>query len=305
MNDGYHLRAYLLLILTTWCWGLNAIFSKLAVDQISPMQLVTFRWFGVVLLLLVFARKQVLRDWPVLRGHLPFLFLMGGCGFTVFNALFYVAGHHTTAINIGIIQGSIPVFVLLGSWLILHQRIGVLQGLGVAATLIGVAIVASGGELNELQELSINRGDLFLLIACFFYAAYSIGLSRRPRVGALGLFAIMAFAAWMVSIPLVAIETYQQGWLMPTPTGWVIALLVTVLPSLVAQISFIQGVALIGAGRAGVFVNLVPVFASLMAVTFLRESFETHHAISLVLVLGGIGLSEIGRSRQPREIPTD
>ena len=296
MIKARHLRAYALLIVTTWCWGLNAIISRLAVGEISPMQLVTFRWLGVVLLLLVFARRQIIIDWPVLRRHLPFLFLMGSCGFTAFNALFYVAGHYTGAINIGILQGSIPIFVLLGSLLILRHPISLIQGIGVIVTLLGVIIVASRGNLGELAALAVNRGDLLMLIACFFYAAYSIGLTRRPNVSALALFAIMATVAWLVSIPLVFFETWQQGWAPPSPTGWFLVMLVTLLPSFVAQISFIHGVALIGPGRAGVFVNLVPVFASIMAVIFLQEVFELYHALALALVLGGIWLSEIGKT---------
>ncbi len=284
-----------MLIVTTWCWGLNAIFGRLAVDQIAPMQLVMFRWLGVVLLMLLFTRDNLLRDWPVLRRHLPFLFLMGALGFTTFNALFYVASHYTTAINIGILQGSIPVFVLLGSLLLLRHRIGPIQAIGVGLTLGGVVIIASGGKPGELLDLEVNRGDALMLLACFFYAAYSVGLSRRPNVSALGLFTVMAIAAWLVSLPLIAVETWQQGWQAPTQTGWIIALLVTLLPSLLAQVFFINGVALIGPGRAGVFVNLVPVFASLMAVLFLRERFEVYHALALVLVLGGIGLSELGK----------
>jgi drug/metabolite transporter (DMT)-like permease len=260
---------------------------------------VTFRWFGVVILLSLFARNKLKRDWPELRRHLPFLALMGSCGFTVFNALFYVAGHHTSAINIGILQGSIPIFVLLGSWLTMRHRISRVQGLGVVLTLFGVIIVASGGDPRELLGLSVNRGDLFMLIACFFYAAYSVGLSRRPKVSALSLFAVMATAAWLASLPLVATETWLQGWHWPSLNGWIIAVLVTLLPSLVAQIFFIHGVGLIGPGRAGVFVNLVPVFASVMAIWFLGEAFEIHHALSLLLVLGGIGLSELGRIRPP------
>lgn len=295
MISRHHLKAYALLIGTTLCWGLNAIISRLAVGEISPMQLVTFRWLGVILILLLIARKQIARDWPILRRHLLFLGLMGSCGFTVFNALFYVAGHHTSAINIGILQGSIPIFVLLGSLLILRHPISGIQGAGVAITLLGVAIVAARGDLVELALLSVNRGDLFMVIACFFYAAYSIGLFRRPNVSALGLFAIMATAAWLASLPLVAFETWQQGWTAPSQTGWLLVLAVTILPSLIAQIFFIQGVALIGPGRAGVFVNLVPVFASIMAVIVLDEVFEIYHALALGLVLGGIWLSEIGK----------
>ena len=142
-----------------------------------------------------------------------------------------------------------------------------------------------------------------MLIACFFYAAYSIGLSRRPNVSAIGLFAVMALAAWVISLPLLGVEILHQGWQAPSPKGWILALLVTLLPSLVAQLFFIQGVALIGPGRAGVFVNLVPVFASLMAVALLNERFQIYHALSLALVLGGIGLSEIGRQKTSSASP--
>ncbi len=298
MSEQGHWRAYALLTGTTLCWGLNAIISRLAVGEISPMQLVMFRWLGVVAILLVVARRNLVTDWPVLRRHLPFLALMGSCGFTLFNALFYTAGHYTSAINIGILQGSIPIFVLLGSLLLLRHPIGAIQASGVAATLAGVVIVASHGNPSELAALRVNRGDAFMLIACFFYAAYSIGLSRRPNVSALGLFAVMAAIAWLVSLPLIGFEILQQGWSAPTPRGWLLVLLVTLLPSLIAQIFFIQGVALIGPGRAGVFVNLVPVFASIMAVIFLGEDFRLYHALALGLVLGGIGLSELGKPRQ-------
>ena len=88
MTQQPHLRAYLLLVVTTWCWGLNAIISLLAVGEIAPMQLVLFRWLGVVMIMGLIARENLLRDWPVLRRHLPFLALMGCCGFTAFNALF-------------------------------------------------------------------------------------------------------------------------------------------------------------------------------------------------------------------------
>jgi drug/metabolite transporter (DMT)-like permease len=302
MSDRTHWRAYGLLIFTTWCWGLNTIFSRLAVGEISPMQLVMFRWLGVIAILLVFTRKYLVRDWPILRQHLLFLTIIGSLGFTVFKYLFYLAGHHTSALNIGILQGSVPVFVLLCSLLVFRKGVTPVQAIGIFITLIGVVIIASGGNLRELQALSINRGDLYIVIACFLYAIYSVALSRRPKVSAISLFTVMSIAAWIVSLPLLAFEVMQQGWQAPTYNGWLIALLVTILPSLVAQIFFIQSVALIGPNRAGVFINLVPVFAAIMAVIFLQESFEQHHAFALALVLGGIALSELGRRHQPVKI---
>jgi drug/metabolite transporter (DMT)-like permease len=300
LSDNPQMKAYLFLAVTTLCWGLNANFGRLAVGEVSPMQVVMFRWIGVVLLLLVFAHRQIIRDWPLLRRHLPFLALMGAFGFTAFNALFYVSAHYTSAINIGILQGSMPMFVLLGTFVVFRQSISRLQILGVGVTLLGVIIVASGGNLHRLDGFSVNRGDLLMLIACVFYSAYSLGLSRGPRVSAMALFAVMACAALIVSLPLVAVETWLQGWSAPTPKGWLIVALITLLPSFLAQILFIHGVKMIGPGRAGPFLNLVPVFAAILAVVILQEVFELYHALSLALVLGGIWISERGKpARRP------
>jgi drug/metabolite transporter (DMT)-like permease len=66
------------------------------------------------------------------------------------------------------------------------------------------------------------------------------------------------------------------------------------LPSLIAQIFYMRGVELIGPGRAGVYVNLVPAFGALLAVVLLGESFARYHAVALVLVVVGIGVAERG-----------
>ncbi|MGY8958859.1 MAG: EamA family transporter, partial [Alphaproteobacteria bacterium] len=111
------------------------------------------------------------------------------------------------------------------------------------------------------------------------------------------LLAVLSGSAFLTSVPMVAAEFAMGQLQWPTQTGWMIVVAVTLLPSMVAQMFFIRGVALIGPGRAGVFINLVPVFASALAVTFLDESFLGYHAVALALVLGGIGLSERGKAK--------
>ncbi|MDH5412343.1 MAG: DMT family transporter [Alphaproteobacteria bacterium] len=289
-------RAYLLLVFTALCWGGNAVFGRMAVGEISPMALVTARWLGVSVLLLLFAHRHLRRDWPVLRPHLLAVSILGILGFTAFNALFYVAAHYTTAVNIGILQGSMPMIVLLGVFLAYRTPITWLQAVGAAVTMTGVVIVGSGGSLERLAALAVNFGDLLMLGACALYAGYTVALRKRPASSALGLFAVMAFASFLASLPLVAVEVALGQFQWPTGKGMIIVTLVTLFPSFLAQIFFIQGVTLIGPGRAGVFVNLVPVFASILAVFLLGEPFELYHAVALGLVLGGIGLSERGKA---------
>ncbi|HEV2604341.1 MAG TPA: DMT family transporter [Microvirga sp.] len=291
-RSGLFGQPYLLLTLTTLMWAGNAIASRLAVGEISPMALTTLRWVIAAVLMGFVARRDVAAAWPQLRARWRFIVWMGALGFTGFNALFYAAAHHTTAVNITIIQGAIPVLVLLGALAVFGTRIRGLQLVGMAVTLLGVAIVATKGDIGTLLALAFNIGDVWMLIACALYAAYTLGLRNRPQVPGLAFFALMAGVAFLTSLPLLGYEiaTGQVQW--PTLQGLLITLYVGLFPSLLSQIFFMRGVELIGPGRAGIFVNLVPVFGALLAVVLLGEPFHVYHALALALVLGGIWLAE-------------
>jgi drug/metabolite transporter (DMT)-like permease len=98
--------------------------------------------------------------------------------------------------------------------------------------------------------------------------------------------------ACLMSLPLLVFEAAMGTFQMPTMKGWLIVAFVTIGPSLVSQIFFMRGVELIGPARAGIFVNLVPIFAAFLAVLILGEPFAAYHAVALALVLGGIVIAE-------------
>lgn len=285
-------RPYLLLTITTLSWAGNALASRLATGHISPMALTTLRWVGVVAILTPFMIRPVMAAAPVLLPAWRRLLLMGALGFTVFNALMYAAAYHTTAVNMAIFQGSIPVFVLLGGLVAFGTRIGLLQALGTALTLIGVGAIAARGDLDVLASFSFYRGDVFMLIACAAYAVYTLQLRNRPQVPSFVFFAAVALAALAISMPLLVWEIATDQAIWPDLRGWLILLYVMLFPSLLSQIFFIRGVELIGPGRAGLFVNLVPVFGAILGVAILDEPFRWYHGAGLALVLGGIWLAE-------------
>jgi|TARA_R110001592_G_scaffold14560_5_gene64867 drug/metabolite transporter (DMT)-like permease len=296
LNGAFYGNAYILLALTTLMWGGNAVAGRLAIGEVSPMALVLLRWAGVVILMGFVSRKKVLAEWPVMKQRFWFLFALGALGFTMFNGLFYVAAHSTVAINMGILQGSIPIFVLIGALLVYGTRVSLVQGAGVLLTMVGIILIAAHGELERLAALEFNHGDLLMVMACALYAGYTVALRKRPNVSGLAMFTIMAAAAFVTALPLAALEAYMGDFQWPTLKGWGIVLFVTLFPSFLAQIFFLRGVDLIGPGRAGVFVNLVPVFAAGLAVMILGEVFAWYHAAALVLVLGGIALANRTKS---------
>lgn len=285
-------RPALLLILTTLIWGSNAVAARLAVGQVSPMMLTTARWSVACIALWFVARRPLAASWPLLRPRWRYLVLMGVAGFTGFNALFYTAAHHTSAVNLTIIQGVVPVLVLLGGAVVLRLRVSAVQSVGVLLTLAGVAVVASRGQWSVLRTLDLNVGDLGVLLASLLYAGYTLGLRAKPAVSPLVFFAAVAAVAAVASLPLLAWEVVAGEFFWPPWQGWLLILYVGLLPSFVSQITFIRAVELIGPARAGVFYNLTPVFGPALAVVLLSEPLRLYHVAALAMVLGGIWVAE-------------
>ncbi|MCZ8315359.1 DMT family transporter [Phreatobacter sp.] len=288
-------RPYLILAATTLIWAGNAIASRLAIGHVSPMVLTTLRWVGTLTLMIALAGAAFRTEWPVIRAHWKWLAVMGVVGFTGFNALFYISAVYTTAVNIGIIQGSIPVMVLAGAYLAYRTPVTGLQAIGIVVTIAGVALLAARGDLAVLTGLGFNLGDLLMLIACLGYAAYTVALRERPPISPRPFFLGLAIVALISSLPLVGIEIAHSTAQWPDLRGWLIILYVAVLPGFVAQLFFMRGVELIGPGRAGLWVNLVPVWSAILGPLILGEVFAWYHAVALSLVLGGIAIAESGK----------
>jgi drug/metabolite transporter (DMT)-like permease len=288
-------QPYVLLVLTTLFWGGNVVAGKLAIGQVSPMALTFLRWLIAFVAIALVARRQIAAEWRHLLPAWRYTVLMAGLGLTAFNALFYSAAYYTSAINVAIIQGSTPIFVLLGT-LVLGTRFRMLQICGVLATLLGVVLTATRGDLEVLSNLALNRGDVWMLVASILYALFTLALRWKPRVSALVFFAAMAAAACVTSLPLVIAESLTGQLKWPSAWGWLILLYVGLLPSLLGQIFYIRGIELIGPGRASVFYNLVPVFGAVLSTILLAEPFALYHILALCLVLGGIAVAERGRT---------
>jgi drug/metabolite transporter (DMT)-like permease len=282
----------LLLTLTAVFWAGNTVAARLAIDQISPFMLTTLRWVLVAAVLWPVYGGEIRKHWSQIRPRLFAIVMLAVLGMSGFNALYYVAAHYTSAINMGILQGALPIFVLAGAYLAHGTRGGLVQLAGVLITAVGVVVVATRGEPLAILEVEFNKGDLAMLAACVLYAFYTVALRDRPHMPGAAFFTLLALIAAVTSLPLVAFEALTSGVAMPTLQGWLVTAWVAIFPSTLSQLFYLRGVDLIGPGRAGVYVNLVPVFAAVLAVVLIDEPFAAFHAVALALVIGGIWLAQ-------------
>ena len=283
--------AWTLLFLGNLFWTGNIIIGRAIVGNVPPVTLAYFRWTGAFLIAVGFAWPMLKRDWPVLLRHWRMMLLLSMTGIATYNTMCYVGLNYTTALNALLLQSSMPVVILLWAYTLFGERPGIAQAGGVVVSLGGVAAIASGGSLDTLLHLSVNRGDAWILAAVLLNAMYSPLLRRRPAVHPLSfLVAAMGIGSLMM-LPFYLWEAGQGAVVQGGWTSYAAIAYTAVLPSFVAYLFFNRGVELIGAARAGQSVHLMPLIGTVLAVVFLGEKFHLYHAAGILLIGAGILLA--------------
>mgnify|MGYP001230252044 CR=1 FL=1 len=284
-------NAILLLSLCMLGWAGNTIAGRLSSGEISPMVIVFLRWAIVASLLFFFRFQKILNSFYLLKGKIIWLCCMGALGYTGFNSLFYISAHYTSAINLGIIQGTMPAIILIGSLLFFKEKTNLIQIFGLIFTFIGVLILVSQGELQTLLLLTLNHGDLIMFFSCFLYSGFTLGLRKKPNIDPFALMFFFSIVALISSFLGLWIE-YRLNFInWPSTYNEIfIIIYIALVPSLISQMFFIRGVELIGADKAALFINLVPLFSAFLGVIILNERLKIFHLSSLIIILLGIYL---------------
>ncbi len=290
-------RPYLILVVCNIFWGGNTVAGKLAVGHIDAYSLTILRWVGALILVLPFAIRPLKRDWPVIRSRWWLYLFYGAVGFTSFNMLMYIAAHYTSGVNQSLEQVAVNIFVILLNFAFFRLTVKPLQILGVAVTIVGVALIATHGDLARILSLDVNFGDLLVIGACLIYAIYSVALRWRPKTNWLSFLVATFIGAILAAIAYEATVGPGPGALFTDigqidTEGWLIVAYAILFPSLISQMLFVRGVELIGSNRASLFVNLIPLFGTIGSVIVLGEALQPFHILAALMVAAGIVLAE-------------
>ena len=293
--DRFWGSAHAVLLMATLIWAGHAVALRMSVGEISPVLLMQLRWLGAFLILVVIYRKTLPRYAPLALQNWRWVLAMGGGGLAGFSLLLVYAAQYTTAVNLGIMQGVIPAVVMLLGWLIYRTRIGWLQFFGLCSSLTGILVLVSTGSFATILALRFNFGDLLMVAACLCYGAYTVALGKRLEMPPVLLLCFFAFCAFL-TCSLFLIAEYMNGNLvLPGFKGSLLLFYSAIFPSILSQTFYMRGVELAGANRAGLYVNMVPIFAAFLAMLILSETMYLYHLVALLMVFGGIFLAQRGR----------
>lgn len=279
-------RMYLFLALANLFWAGNYVFGEMVTREISPISLTFFRWAFAVLPLIALAWLVERPDWRAAWREWKLHLLQSVLGLTGYTLLLYAALGLTGAVNASVISAINPATIALGAAIFLHERLNRVQALGIAVAFVGVSVVLTGGDLGELIEQGFGVGDLLVIGSVIAWTVYSL-ISRRLETPPITATSVQAVFAVVTMLPLIAFT----GVSLPSTTGGALGLAyIVVFPSMAGYALWNIGASRVGPARAGIFLNLLPVFTVLIALAF-GATLEVPALVGGAVVIVGVWLT--------------
>ena len=285
--------AYIFLIFATLFWSGNFIVGKAAsLFAIPPFTLNFYRWTFAWLILAPFTLKEIFQKKEYILKNLKLILILGITSITIFNSIVYYSLNFTQVINGVLMISTIPVMIIFFSWIFKIEKTNFYQILGVIFSLLGVMVIVTKADLDKLLNLNFNKGDLWMVVAMLSWAMYSALLRKKKfELSQISLLQTIISAGLILLLPAYLIEM-SLGYRLNIHLPFILTLSYVVLfPGLASFFFWIKGISIIGSNRSGIFLHLMPIFSTIMAILIFKEKFMVFHFIGAVLIITGVFLS--------------
>lgn len=284
-------KAALLLALTMLCYASNHVIGRAVHVELPPLGLSFWRWLCGAAILLPLIAPNLRRLVPLYLQHWRILTLLGAL-IVGSTTLVLVGLNFTSATNTSLINASQPTITALLCWIFLGERLIARQWGGIGLAFAGIAVILVHGDLGALRHFVFNGGDLLVLLAMLGFATYGINIRRLPAELHVteSLFAIIVLGTLLL-LPFYIAESLIYMTMPVTARASMIVVVLALLVSVVGMSMWTRGNQLIGPNRAAVYVNLIPLFGTLLAIGFLGEQVRSHHILGGAMVCVGMLLA--------------
>ena len=289
--------AYIFLVLATLFWSGNFIVGKAAgLFDIPPFTLNFYRWLFAWLILAPFTLKEIYKTRSHILDNLKYVLILGITSITLFNSIVYYSLQFTQVISGVLMISTIPVMIIFFSSLLKIEKTNLYQVAGVIFSMLGVVVIVTQLNEEKIKELRFNKGDLSIIVAMLSWALYSALLKKKKlELSQLSLLQVIISAGLIFLLPIYIIEM-NQGRIVTLELPFILTLIYVVLfPGLASFICWIKGIGLIGANRSGIFLHLMPIFSTIMAILIFNEQFMIFHLVGAIFIISGIFLSSKGK----------
>jgi len=282
-----------MLVCATLFWAGNFMIGKFAfLTNIPPMSLVFFRWSLVWIILVPFTFKEIIKSKEVILKNLPLLLFLALTSVGLFNSFTYLSLVHTQVINASLFNTAIPTIIILLCFLFKIERTNKYQILGLIISTLGILSIITKLNLEIILSLNFNKGDLIMIGGVISWGLYSSFLKRKKfTLPLLTLVHVLCTFGLIFIFPQFFYE-FSQGQRIDFNIDLIyILIFLALFPSIGSYYCWAGAVSIIGANRAGIFLSLIPLFSTIMAIYFYNEQFQFFHLIGAILIILGVFLS--------------
>ena len=297
INNKSIIFAFILLIASSLFWSGNFFTGMIAsLYDLTPFKLSFLRWSLAFLLLLPFTYRKIILDFSKYKKNLPYLIITSILGVTIFNSFTYLSLQTSMVINSSIMASITPLLIIFFSWLIFKTQTYFMQFFGIILSIIGVLLIISKANFNNLINLDFTIGDLWMLAAVFSWGLYSVLLKKiDSTLSQLATLEVMIFIGLIFIFPFYFFESLNNSFLPKDSNEILMITYVAIFASITSFFAWNKGVSIVGANKASLFLHLIPVFSSMWAILFLGEIFSFFHLLGTVFIIFGIILSNVNR----------
>ena len=291
MNQNF--KAYVMLTFCAFFWSGNFIVGKFAtLYEVPPLTLNFFRWLIVWIILIPITIKDILKNLKIIKEKFYSIILMSITSISIFNSVVYYSLNFTQVLNGALMISTIPVLIIFLSFTFRVEKINLNQVFGLIFSIIGVLMIITHLEFSRLIHLDLNKGDLWLLVAMLSWAIYSTMLkTHKTGLNYLTFISVIVTLGLFFLFPQFLIELNNHETIKINFASILIISYVVLFAGLGAYIFWNKAVLIVGPTRAGIFLHLIPVFSSFMAIFLLNEKLMNFHIFGALAIVLGIYLS--------------
>lgn len=303
-NNNNSFSGYLLALTAIFFWSVNIIIASYFAASLAPFEIAFGRWFIACLILVPMAWKDLKRNWKLLWEKWPLVLTLALTGIVFDNTLIYYAGQTASAIDMGLLDVTGPIFLVVLSRIFLKTPISGQQILGLAIAVFGVIVIILQGDLTQLSKFKLVSGDFIMLLNTFMFAVYSLLQSKRPpQVTQGALLASTAVVGVIIIFPFMLMTVSAAKLLSLQPIDYGVFIYLGVCNSVISYLAWNTALAKIGNVKTSIIYYLLPLFSGIEAYLFLHEKLYWSQFVGGVLVIGGIALVSLAGRKQEAQQP--
>ena len=280
------MKATIYLILATIFLGLNFHLAKIILEEVGFIEAGFWRFlFGVGALVLLGFKK--LPNTQLIIKNIKGISLTGFAGLFGFNIFFFLGLMNSSAVNAALIVSLNPALTILFSHKILKTSIKRTQVLGVFIAFMGVTYVILNGEVTNLKNLQFNYGDILILIANVFFALHHVWVKKYGTTILNLNFTLLTSSCCLMGFLILLPINGMAIVIAHTYSFWMAVFGIGCLGTALAYFLWQKGVQIIGADKAGIYMNIVPLSAAVLAI-FFNESLHMYHLVGGLFIIIGM-----------------